>query len=80
MELHHLRCPTCGSGFGLPPEVRWEEDEDEFLVGVLPTNIKLGGRYYVTCTAGHKWSLKTLWRRENEVDRVLLGDYLGDAP
>lgn len=67
-----LQCPTCGAMFDRT--VRRDEPSWEMR---QTTEIVFGSQPYLVCEAGHQWTIKTLWRRENEWDEVLLDRLIG---
>lgn len=74
--LTELHCPTCGRRYRLPLEVQRDEPEVVLAFGG-PRWIKTSLPPFIECSAGHKWTLKTLFRREGEPDALLLGEYVG---
>jgi len=73
-ELH---CPTCRAQF---IDFTLRSDPEEFQ-SMLSREIQRvpATPWYLLCPNGHKWTIKTLFRAENEPDGVLLGEYLGEA-
>jgi hypothetical protein len=75
-----LCCPTCGERF---TDFSLRSDPEEFdIVEVKVLGIVSSARqseWYILCPNGHKWTIKTIWRSENEPDSVLLGKYIGEA-
>jgi hypothetical protein len=75
-ELH---CPTCGARF-IDFRLRSDPEEFDIQVSKLTREIQRlpATPWYILCPNGHKWTIKTIWRAENEPDSVLLDKYLGD--
>jgi hypothetical protein len=79
VSVNELYCPTCGEQF---EDLRLHVESEAFNVDALVTEIKAGPaewHRFLLCPRGHKWSVKVIWRSRNQLDKVLLDRYLGEA-
>lgn len=85
VPVTQIKCPSCGERFvchaGTNVPILYVE-RDDIGIEIQPRlqNVKRSRYLYLHCVNGHMWSIKTLYRVQNDEDEILLDKLIGFEP